>query len=64
MIYRDLMIGCAPPEAKWEKREIPVLTPEMVAERDRRLWAPRPLTAWICGDPAPGCSELDKRKGI
>lgn len=42
--------------------EIPTLTPDMAAERDRRLLAPRPLTAWVCGDPPPGFSELDKRR--
>lgn len=27
----------------------------------RRLTAPRSVTAWICGDPAPGQSALERR---
>jgi hypothetical protein len=28
--------------------------------RQGRATAPRSITAWICGDPAPGESALDK----
>jgi hypothetical protein len=31
------------------------------ADRAARERAPRSLTAWICGDPAPGWSALDRR---
>lgn len=34
---------------------------DIFAERDRRLHAPRTLTSWFCGDPAPGQSALCKR---
>jgi hypothetical protein len=37
--------------------------PEAWAEASRRFSAPRTLTAWICGDPAPGFSALDQRMG-
>ncbi len=33
------------------------------AEASRRLNTPRSLSAWICGDPAPGYSALDQRMG-
>lgn len=35
--------------------------PEAIADRDRRIKAPRSLTALLCGDPAPGQSALDRR---
>ena len=38
--------------------------PEVRADADRRAGAPRSLTAWQFGDPAPGCSALDKRRSI
>ncbi|GAC1572931.1 MAG: hypothetical protein NVS3B5_02100 [Sphingomicrobium sp.] len=43
---------------------IPAFRPtlEMIAEAHRRNAAPRPITAWVCGDPAPGHSALDKRQ--
>jgi hypothetical protein len=31
-------------------------------EARERANAPRSLTAWLCGDPAPGTSMLDRRK--
>jgi hypothetical protein len=37
--------------------------PESWADASRRLNAPRTLSAWICGDPAPGYSALDQRMG-
>jgi hypothetical protein len=36
-------------------------TDEMLAERNVRLKAPRPLVGWLMGDPAPGFSALDRR---
>jgi hypothetical protein len=33
----------------------------MLQEAHRRNAAPRSLTAWLMGDPAPGQSALDKR---
>ena len=35
---------------------------EMVLEARKRDNIPRSLTAWLCGDPAPGHSALDKTK--
>jgi hypothetical protein len=37
--------------------------PHVRADANRRAMAPRTLSAWICGDPAPGQSALDKRRG-
>lgn len=34
---------------------------DALMEARRRAMAPRSLTAWICGDPAPGSSALDRR---
>lgn len=34
---------------------------EALADARRRAIAPRSLTAWLCGDPAPGRSALDRR---
>ena len=31
------------------------------ADRDRRINAPRTITALVCGDPPPGYSALDRR---
>lgn len=33
-----------------------------LADADRRINAPRSITAWICGDPPPGFSALDRRR--
>lgn len=42
--------------------ELRVKVPPHVREdANRRAGAPRTLLAWICGDPAPGQSALDKR---
>lgn len=39
--------------------------PEMFVDAERRLTAPRDLTAMLQGDPAPGYSALDrKRQGV
>jgi transglutaminase-like putative cysteine protease len=35
---------------------------EVLIERNKRMMAPRSLTAWFCGDPAPGHSALDRRE--
>jgi hypothetical protein len=35
--------------------------PEVIADAIRRATAPRSVTAWICGDPAPGQSALERR---
>ena len=43
-----------------ERIDVPA---EAWADASRRLNAPRTLSAWICGDPAPGYSALDKRMG-
>jgi hypothetical protein len=37
-------------------------TPEMLADRERRLLAPRSLSAIAFGDPPPGFSALDRRR--
>lgn len=37
-------------------------TPKAWAERERRMSAPRTLTAEFCGDPRPGQSALDKMR--
>lgn len=34
----------------------------MVVDAIYRLTAPRTVTAWVCGDPAPGYSALDAQK--
>lgn len=36
-------------------------TLEMIMDAYRRNAAPRSITAWVMGDPAPGQSALDKR---
>jgi len=38
------------------------LSPAALSDARYRNNAPRPLTAWICGDPPPGYSALDKRQ--
>ncbi len=44
---------------KCEKR---VEAPDKVfIEAHRRIKAPRSITAWLCGDPPPGYSALDRR---
>jgi hypothetical protein len=40
----------------------PIITPEIMEAAVARLYAPRPLTAWVFGDPAPGFSALDRRR--
>ncbi len=35
---------------------------DIMADRDRRHAAPKTLTAWLCGDPPPGWSALDRRQ--
>lgn len=44
--------------------EVPSYRPTlaMIADAQRRNAAPRPATAWLMGDPAPGQSALDKRQ--
>lgn len=39
----------------------PIVAPDVIDQARARICAPRSLTAWICGDPAPGCSALDQR---
>jgi hypothetical protein len=39
----------------------PVVPPEVLEQRNRRLMAPRDLTAILLGDPAPGFSALERR---
>jgi hypothetical protein len=39
-------------------------TDEMMADARRRATAPRSITAWLAGDPAPGRSALDKRRQV
>jgi hypothetical protein len=36
-------------------------SPAMIADALRRNAAPRPIVAWLMGDPPPGQSALDKR---
>lgn len=36
--------------------------PEMLAEASRRSLASKSITAFVCGDPAPGMSALDQRE--
>lgn len=36
-------------------------TPDMIEDARLRNRAPRSITSWICGDPPPGQSALDKR---
>ena len=38
-------------------------TPKMLEDARHRNYAPRSLTSWLTGDPAPGYSALDKRCG-
>lgn len=38
-------------------------TAELLEDAKARANALRPITAWICGDPPPGYSALDKRHG-
>ncbi len=46
---------------KCEKR---IAAPTQVfVEADRRTRTPRTITAWLCGDPAPGYSALDRKMG-
>jgi hypothetical protein len=40
----------------------PAVPPSKFEEANRRMNAPRSITAWICGDPAPGFSMLDQRE--
>jgi hypothetical protein len=40
----------------------PRIDPNLLADARRRSFAPRSLTAWALGDPAPGFSEWDRRK--
>jgi hypothetical protein len=54
------------PSDDWRSLGLPmegrVEVPDYVlADANRRMNAPRTLAAWICGDPAPGQSALDKR---
>jgi hypothetical protein len=54
------------PSNDWGSLGLPmdgrVEVPDRVrADAIRRTSAPRTLTAWICRDPAPGQSALDKR---
>jgi hypothetical protein len=37
---------------------------EVIAERDRALYAPQSLTAMLLGDPLPGRSALDRRGNL
>lgn len=39
-------------------------TPEMQRAAWDRNSTPRSITAWVCGDPPPGHSALDKRNGV
>lgn len=41
----------------------PKPTADRWAERDRRLYSPRPVGSWLMGDPPPGYSALDRRQG-
>lgn len=34
---------------------------QLFIERERRMMAPRSLTGFLCGDPAPGFSALDRK---
>jgi hypothetical protein len=38
-----------------------IAPPDVIKDAIHRLTAPRSTTAWICGDPAPGRSALEKR---
>lgn len=54
------------PKEGWASLGLPVaprveVPDDVLADAGRRTSAPRPLTAWLCGDPAPGQSALDKR---
>ena len=39
----------------------PNVPSDVLHDARRRLTAPRTLTAWLCGDPAPGQSALERR---
>lgn len=56
------MIGVHPKHLR-DDEETPIYrpTPEMVLDAIRRNSADRSITAWLMGDPPPGCSALDKR---
>jgi hypothetical protein len=54
-VYLDGNVGGA--EVKSTARP----TEEMLIDARRRASAPRPLTAWLNGDPPPGQSALDKK---
>jgi hypothetical protein len=52
--------------AQWVDRkaadELKAMVPaEVIEDAIHRLTAPRSTTAWICGDPAPGRSALERR---
>lgn len=38
-------------------------TQDMIEDAWRRNAAPRPVTAWLMGDPPPGQSALDRQQG-
>jgi hypothetical protein len=48
---------------KLPKEKRVAVPPEAWADANRRHNTPRTLSAWICGDPAPGFSALDRRTG-
>jgi hypothetical protein len=42
----------------------PIVIPaEVFIDRNDRLSAPRSLTGFVCGDPPPGYSALDRKQG-
>jgi hypothetical protein len=71
--FRDRCIDNASRNRKrYEKRVYDPSTPHYVEsgphvpghlliDAERRLMAPRTITAMLCGDPAPGFSALEKR---
>jgi hypothetical protein len=56
------------PTKGWDWLELPKerhadVPADVWAQANHRINAPRTLSAWICGDPAPGYSALDQRTG-
>ena len=53
-VYRAKLDGRTTPDRH-------VAPPEVIEDAIRRASAPRSVSAWICGDPPPGWSALERR---
>lgn len=60
-VRRPYIVELSPPRLQFERASVRP-SPELIAERDRRLAIqPRDLTASFFGDPLPGYSALERR---